>query len=185
MRWPFRWELYTIVTKGRWLTCRRLLVAPFASVIVIQAFGILHLLPAVREALKNIAKDPMARIAERVPGFGGAFRHSSPNIVYIYLQDASMQEEAEHALTEDFGPDFLEGREVRVLEGEYSMDHLAAWYESLKDVAWQVPGISWSDLDEGKNRIEISMYPRRGAREEMEAALARVDVPRGAIVIEI
>ena len=141
--------------------------------------------PAVREALINILKDPMSRIAERVPGFGGAFRDSSQNVVYIYLQDASMQEEAERALTEEFGPDFLEGREVRVLEGEYSMDHLAAWYESVKNVAWQVPGISWSDLDEGKNRIEIGMYPRRGGREEMEAALASVDVPRGAIVIEI
>ena len=141
--------------------------------------------PAVREALKNIAKDPMARIAERVPGFGGAFRDSSQNIVYIYLQDASMQEEAERALTDVFGPDFLEGREVQVLEGEYSMDHLAAWYKSVMNVAWQVPGISWSDLDERKNRIEIGMYPRRGGREEIEAALARVDVPRGAIVIEI
>ena len=141
--------------------------------------------PAVREALNNIAKDPMARIAERVPGFGGAFRDSSHNIVYIYLQDASMQEEAERALTKEFGPDFFKGREVQVLEGEYSMDHLAAWYESVKDVAWQVPGISWSDLDEGKNRIEIGMYPRRGGREEMEAALAIVDVPRGAIVIEV
>ena len=45
--------------------------------------------PAVLEALKNIAKDPMARIAERVPGFGGAFRDPDQNIVYIYLQDAS------------------------------------------------------------------------------------------------
>ena len=83
--------------------------------------------PAVLEALKNIAKDPMARIAERAPGFGGAFRDSDQNIVYLYLQDASMKAEAERALTEEFGPDFLAGREVRVLEGDYSMDHLDAW----------------------------------------------------------
>ena len=43
----------------------------------------------------------------------------------------------------------------------------------------------YTDLDEGKNRIEIVMYPRRGGREEMEAAIATVDVPRGAIVIEV
>ena len=141
--------------------------------------------PAAREALRNIPKDPLARIAERVPGFGGAFRDSSQNIVYIYLQDASMQEDAERALTEEFGPDFLGGSEVRVLEGDYSMDHLDAWYKTLGGVISQVPGIVYTDLDEWKNRIEIVMYPRRGGREEMEAAIATVDVPRGAIVIEV
>ena len=141
--------------------------------------------PAVREALRNIAKDPMARIAERVPGFGGAFRDTDRNIVYIYLQDASMKAEAERALTEEFGPDFLAGREVRVLEGDYSMDHLDAWYRTLSGAVSQVPGIVYTDLDEVKNRIEIGMYPRRWGREEMEAALATVDVPRGAIVIEV
>ena len=40
-------------------------------------------------------------------------------------------------------------------------------------------------MDERTNRIEIGTYPRRGAREEMEAALATVDVPRGAIVIDV
>ncbi len=113
--------------------------------------------PAAREALRNMAKDPMARIAEQVPGFGGAFRDSDQKVVYIYLQDASLKEEAERALTEEFGSDFLAGREVRVLEGDYSMDHLASWYESVKDVVWQVPGISWSNLSERENRIEIGM----------------------------
>ena len=141
--------------------------------------------PAVLEALKNIAKDPMARIAERVPGFGGAFRDPDQNIVFIYLQDASMQEEAERALMEEFGSDFLAGREVQVLKGDYSMDHLDAWYRTLSGAISQVPGIVYTDLDEGKNRIEIVMYPRRRGREEMEAAIATVDVPRGAIVIEV
>ena len=141
--------------------------------------------PAAREARENSLTDPMARIAERVPGFGGAFRDSDQNIVYIYLQDASMQERAETVLTEVFGSDFLAGNEVRVLEGEYSMDHLDAWYKIMMSVVSQVPGIVYTDLDEAKNRIEIVMYPRRGGREEMEAALATVDVPRGATVIDV
>ena len=141
--------------------------------------------PAAQEALEDIVKDPMARIAERVPGFGGAFRDSREGIVYIYLQDASMQEEAESVLTEVFGPDFLESSEVEVLVGEYSMAHLDAWYKTLSGVIWQVPGIAWTDLDERKNRIEIGMRPRRGAREEMEAAIATVDVPRQAIVLDV
>ncbi len=141
--------------------------------------------PAAREALRNMAKDPMARIAEQVPGFGGAFRDSDQKVVYIYLQDASLKEEAERALEEEFGSDFLAGREVQVLKGDYSMDHLNAWYRALSGAISQVPGIVYTDLDEGKNRIEIVMYPRRGGREEMEAAIATVDVPRGAILIEV
>ena len=68
----------------------------------------------------------MARIADRVPGFGGVFRDPLTNNAYIYLQDASKLEDAERVLTEVFETDFLEGREVEVLEGERSMAHLAA-----------------------------------------------------------
>ena len=141
--------------------------------------------PAAREALENALKDPMAQIGDRVPGFGGVFLDSTQNIVYIYLQDAQMQERAESVLTEVFGPDLLAGREVRVLEGKYSMTHLDAWYRTLRRVIRQVPVIAWTGLDESINRIEIGMLPRRGGREEMEAAIATVDVPREAIVIEV
>ena len=182
----FRLADGTSVVRSFWLESgelwRGIMTDPIVASMVSSA---LPAEPAVLEALKNIAKDPMARIAERAPGFGGAFRDSDQNIVYIYLQDASMKAEAERALTEEFGPDFLAGREVRVLEGDYSMDHLDAWHRTLSGAISQVPGIVYTDLDEGKNRIEIVMYPRRWGREEMEATLATVDVPRGAVVIEI
>ncbi len=141
--------------------------------------------PAVGEALEDLVRDPMVRIAERVPGFGGVYLDSGENTVYIYLQDASMQELAEIVLTEILGPELLAGRNVRVLEGDYSMVHLDEWYEALGRAIPQLRGIVWTDLDEVKNRIAIGMYPRRGGREEMEAALATVDVPRQAIVIEV
>ena len=69
-------------------------------------------------------------------------------------------------------------------EVEYTRADLARWYERLIDV-WSVPGIAWTDLDQARNRIEISIYPLRGAREEWEAALATLDVPREAIVIDV
>ena len=182
----FRLADGTSVVRSFWLELgelwRGIMTDPIVASMVSSA---LPAEPAVLEALKNIAKDPMARIAERAPGFGGAFRDSDQNIVYIYLQDASMKAEAERALTEEFGPDFLAGREVRVLEGGYSMDHLDAWHRTLSGAISQVPGIVYTDLDEGKNRIEIVVYPRRWGREEMEATLATVDVPRGAIVIDV
>lgn len=137
--------------------------------------------PAAREDLK----DPMVRIGERVPGFGGVSLGSGRNIVYIYLQDPSVQEDAERVVGEVLGPDFLAGRKVQVLQGEYRMVHLKAWYSALGDVVWQVPGVFWTDLNEAENRIEIGMGVRRGGREEMEAAIAAANVPRGAVRIEV
>ena len=55
----------------------------------------------------------------------------------------------------------------------------------MNNVIGHVPGIAWTDLDEAKNRIKIVMQPRRGAREEMEAAIASVGVPREAVVIDV
>ena len=68
---------------------------------------------------------------------------------------------------------------------EYSMADLAEWNRTLRDVIWKVAGISYTYLDEPKNRIRIGMQPRRGAREDMEAALASVDVPGGAALIDV
>ena len=68
----------------------------------------------------------MARIADRVPGFGGVFRDLRTNTVYIYLQDGSRLEDTKRVLTEVFGTYFNSGSEVEALEGEYSMAHLEA-----------------------------------------------------------
>ena len=68
---------------------------------------------------------------------------------------------------------------------EYSMTDLAAWYESVSSIIWQVPGVWFTDLNEVNNRIEIGIGPRREAREKVEAAIATTGVPRGAIAIEI
>ncbi len=139
----------------------------------------------VEPAARGAHQDPMVRIAERVPGFGGVFLDRDQGVVYVYLQDAAMQERAERVLADVFGSDLLENREVRVLQGDYSMTHLDAWYRKLGDVIWQVPGVMMTDLDEKANRIAIHMEPRRGGRDEMEAAIASVDVPRPAVVVEV
>ena len=68
----------------------------------------------------------MARIPDRVPGFGGVFRDPPTNTVYIYLRDGSRLEDTKRVLTEAFGTDFNSGSKVEALEGEYSMARLAA-----------------------------------------------------------
>ena len=67
----------------------------------------------------------------------------------------------------------------------YSKGDLTEWHRTLRDVIWQVPGMAYVYLDEPANRIKIGMEPRRGAREEMEAAIESVGVPRGAASIDV
>lgn len=68
---------------------------------------------------------------------------------------------------------------------QYSMSDLAGWNRTLRDVIWQVEGITYTYLDEPKNRIRIGMKPRRGAREEMQSAIESVGVPLGAALIDV
>lgn len=69
--------------------------------------------------------------------------------------------------------------------GENSRARLDAWHETLRVVDGQRLGISRTGLNEKTNRIEIGMYPRRGAREKMEATLVTLDIPLEAIVIDV
>ena len=67
----------------------------------------------------------------------------------------------------------------------YSKGDLTEWHRTLRDVIWQVPGMAYVYLDEPSNRIKIGLEPRRGAREEMQAAIESVGVPRGAASIDV
>ena len=140
--------------------------------------------PAAPKAPDGIVREPMVHIAEQVPGFRGVFLDEGLNAVFIYLQDALMQEDAERALTEVFGPDFLAGREVEIIEGDYIKSHVAEWHESVGG-AMGVSGVVMSGYEIARNRIEFHMYPRRGGRAELEAAIAAEGVPLGAVTINI
>ena len=69
-------------------------------------------------------------------------------------------------------------------EADPSMAELNAWYRALGE-AGPVRGVSMSGLDERNHRIEIGLLPLRGVREEMEAAIARANVPREAVAIDV
>ena len=67
---------------------------------------------------------------------------------------------------------------------DYIMAQLARWYGALRDVNIPVQGVVGNGLDERAQRIKIRMLPRCGAREEMEAALSTIDVPRDAFDVK-
>ena len=67
-----------------------------------------------------------------------------------------------------------------------SVAQLRAWHRAVKEeAAGQVRGIVWTGVDERNRRIEFGLIPLRGAREQLEAAIARAKVPREVFEIEV
>ena len=67
-----------------------------------------------------------------------------------------------------------------------SVAQLMAWHRAVtEEAAGQVRGITSTGVDERNRRIEFGLVPLRGAREQLEAAIARAQVPREVIEIEV
>ena len=74
----------------------------------------------------------------------------------------------------------------RSTEEDPSVAQLKAWHRAVnEEAAGQVRGIVWTGVDERNKRIDIGLIPLRGAREQLEAAIARAKVPREAFEIEV
>ena len=71
------------------------------------------------------------------------------------------------------------------LAADYSMAQLVRWKDAHAGLAFQLPGVNRVGLDERAGRIRIRMAPRRGAREELEALLSTLDVPRDAFAVDM
>lgn len=142
--------------------------------------------PAVREAQRRIATP--GGIGEVVPGFGGFFLDAQDNsIAYVYMLDTTQQALAEEAARIMLGRERFdrEIREVRVLQAQYSIGQLGEWYALVSSSVHSVKGLVSTDLNEGENRIALRFVARPGVRQEVEALLDSLGIPREAIIIEV
>lgn len=133
-------------------------------------------------------KNPDQRLAEAgaaVSGFGGAYLDPEDNgIAYVYMLDTSQQEEARRALEKYGGAERVarEIREIRLLQGQYSMADLSRWYQPLR-MFW-TEGVNTTDLAEHKNRILIRVLDEQ-TKARVEAEIDRLGIPRAAVEFEV
>ena len=139
--------------------------------------------PSVREAIRMglLGGQP-----EVVPGYGGFYRDPDDRgSFYVYMLDVSQQQEARRALemilwTERVARDV---REVRVVEGQYSMSQLSHWYYLARRMS-HTEGRVMSDLVESKNRIAFGVQDQE-AQSLIEAELDRLGIPQEVVVFKI
>jgi hypothetical protein len=125
--------------------------------------------------------DQLIRIAEEVPGFGGMF-YDSDGSLNIYLLEPGQAGEADRAVASICG-DLAPGQ-VKVLEGQYGFLQLREWYWQLGKLL-RMKGVVFMVIDEARNRVVFGVEKGNAlAREHVEQRLARLSVPREAIVVE-
>lgn len=121
-----------------------------------------------------------AAIARRTPGgLGGYFIEDGRPT--LYLLDPSKVEDAAKALRAEGIP---LPRSVAVKQGRWDFAQLYDWYRYLNRHLWAVEGVSFSDIQEARNRLEYGAIDEP-TRVKMENILADLDVPCFLVAIEI
>lgn len=171
------------------------------TVRVIAVFGLLIILAltvaaggdtddgASREAVKYKTHDDLLLdIGRRVPEFGGMYLAEDNSVLYVYVLDGAKSslgiEEVKRAIDDVLKDSPTQRRELRLIPARYSMLQLYEWYAKLQSFVFTNPNVVMTDLDEGRNRIEIGVdsLEETGALEKL---LASADIPRKAVVFQV
>ena len=90
---------------------------------------------------------------------------------------------AQEAIEEVFGRQRIPESGVRVLQGQYSIAQLKQWYDPMYMSVLTIPGVTATDLLEGRNRLWIGVE-NMDLQWKVEEELGSLDIPREAVIIE-
>lgn len=130
--------------------------------------------------VQGTAADPVA-LARSVAGFGGFFIDAQGNPT-VYLRDPGQRGRAEQALSPYLRAHGLGPERLKVRKGDYDWAQLEGWFAGASAEALAVRGAVFVDADEASNRVRIGVEPGSGGR--VRAALAKLRLPDGAVIVE-
>jgi hypothetical protein len=132
-------------------------------------------------------------VGELEPNFGGFFVDQEKLNIYLLNADTATRVDKDsvvRSLVRVYGEDILELSRLPAtfLKGDYGMVDLYNWYAKLNelfsiDEIAQTVEVSFTDLDEGRNRIALgvldaSMIPA------VQRGLTELEIPVAAVIIE-
>lgn len=152
--------------------------------------------------------DQFAEVAQKASGFGGMFYDDNGVLTAYMVQSTGelsaqaarvQQREVKTAITAVFGNEVLvsqsrkgagaelnaQGKaDLTILPAKYDFLQLRQWYEPMGSIL-NVKGVVFTDISEGKNRLLIGVEKGdTAARSRVEQALAKLAIPREAVVLE-
>ena len=132
--------------------------------------------------------DTLADVANVAPGFGGVFVDVDGALVVAVTATADRSKVLSALETIASGALLRNGENgdaypnVRYQQVDYDVRDLIRWRSALR-AAW-VPGITLVDVDERANRLRLGVRDQE-VRVALERRLAELDVPSGAVVIQL
>jgi hypothetical protein len=117
------------------------------------------------------------RLAVQLPEFGGAYNDT---VVKVYLTDLSARDRARQAIDRSKF-NMGRGREVRFIKGTYSYRDLSGWAQCM--LPFFPDGVAMFGVWEPDNRIKFAVVNDE-ARKHLELTISRLQLPRGAFIIE-
>ena len=150
--------------------------------------------PAPTETEDENGKTPndhLTDIGSEVSDFGGMrLNPDDPTVLQVYMLDPENTEKVDavkNAIEETF-PGAAPSGGIEILQGQYGILSLASWYDDLRtainDSTWAAAGMSYTDLAEEDNRLEIGVISEEYA-EDMRTLLAASTVPADAVNIVV
>ncbi|HEX5575666.1 MAG TPA: hypothetical protein VFX42_07310 [Gemmatimonadales bacterium] len=124
--------------------------------------------------------DPIA-LARQVPGFGGFYLDDQGTPV-VYLKSVAERGNAQRALAPFFQSQALSASQLRVLPARYEWAQLESWSSQATTEVLGVPGTVFVDADEASNRVAIGV--EHGARARIQGIVARLGIPKEAVVLQ-
>jgi hypothetical protein len=140
-----------------------------------------------RVAVESSAEPPMPdeawlrALAGEVPGFGGA--HFEGDELVVLLKDPANAGRARAAMAGGL-PAHARGRaaSARVAAARFGFMELSEWRDRLIEPASEVPGISYLDLDERRNRVVVAVTRAAGVGHARSLA-ARLGIPADGVEV--
>lgn len=154
---------------------RRLFPALIAVLFIPMTLGGASLAsPLTDEGPVRSIDDELVQIGREIPGFGGLF-YDGEGRPTLYLLDPQGAGVAVKSL----------GADVRILRGDYEFERLVAWRHELRPLLG-LPGVSFLDSDEGRNRVVVGVDPRAEGLDpdRLEREILAQGVPREAVVFQ-
>lgn len=127
--------------------------------------------------------DLFAMVAQQVPAFGGMYVDEDTQTLYVWLTDQGQSlAAAVQALQSTFGSQILNEFTPVALPAQYGFTQLKAWSDQM--VALSTPGIAFTDIDDGNNRLAIGVENLATQGPAVEAELVDLGIPLQVVSIE-
>ncbi len=127
--------------------------------------------------------DPLFLIAQRVPGFGGAYLDGETLVVWLTEPSESAVAQVRSAWREEMGDEYA-STAVAVRHARYSWLKLDRWFRSARGVHPIAPSLVFAAIDGKLNRLTFGVASPDEDRPALMQELHRLGIPPEAVNIE-